>query len=56
MATDMSEAIHQLIHDKGISEELILRTVENTLVAAYKRRFGNADNAIVRWSDDNREV
>jgi N utilization substance protein A len=52
----MSEAIHQLIHDRGISEELILRTVENTLIAAYKRRFGNADNAIVRWSDDNREV
>jgi N utilization substance protein A len=52
----MSEAIHQLIQDRGISEELILRTVENTLVAAYKRRFGNADNAIVRWNDDNREV
>jgi N utilization substance protein A len=52
----MSEAIHQLIQDKGISEELILRTIENTLVAAYKRKFGNADNAIVRWSDDNREV
>ncbi|MDR1353742.1 MAG: transcription termination factor NusA [Treponema sp.] len=56
MGTDMSEAIHQLIHDRGISEELILRTIENTLVAAYKRRFGNADNAIVRWNDDNREV
>jgi N utilization substance protein A len=52
----MSEAIHQLIQDRGISEELILRTIENTLVAAYKRRFGNADNAIVRWNDDNREV
>jgi N utilization substance protein A len=52
----MSEAIHQLIHDRGISEELILRTIENTLIAAYKRRFGNADNAIVRWNDDNREV
>jgi N utilization substance protein A len=52
----MSEAIHQLIQDKGISEELILRTIENTLVAAYKRKFGNADNAIVRWTDDNREV
>jgi N utilization substance protein A len=52
----MSEAIHQLIQDRGISEELIIRTIENTLVAAYKRRFGNADNAIVRWSDDNREV
>jgi N utilization substance protein A len=39
-----------------MSEDLILRTIENTLLAAYKRRFGNADNAIVRFSDDNREV
>jgi N utilization substance protein A len=52
----MSEAINQFIQDRGISEELILKTIENTLVAAYKRRFGNAENAIVRWSDDNREV
>jgi len=52
----MSEAIHQLMQDRNMSEELILRTIENTLLAAYKRRFGNADNAIVRFSDDNREV
>jgi N utilization substance protein A len=38
-----------------MSEELILRTIENTLLAAYKRKFGNADNAVVRFSDD-REV
>jgi N utilization substance protein A len=56
VATNMTEAINQLIQDRGISEDLILRTIENTLVAAYKRRFGNADNAIVRFSDDNREV
>jgi N utilization substance protein A len=31
---------------------LILRTIENTLLAAYKRRYGNADNAIVRFNDD----
>jgi N utilization substance protein A len=52
----MSEAINQFIQDRGISEELILRTIENTLVAAYKRRFGNAENAIIRWSGDSREV
>ncbi|MDR2553265.1 MAG: transcription termination factor NusA, partial [Treponema sp.] len=56
MATDMSEAIRQLIQDRGISEELILKTIENTLLAAYKRRFGNADNAIVRFNEDNRVV
>jgi N utilization substance protein A len=56
MATDMSEAIHQLIQDRGMSEELVLKTIENTLLAAYKRRFGNADNAIVRFNDDNTVV
>jgi N utilization substance protein A len=56
VATDMSEAIRQIIQDRGISEELVLKTIENTLLAAYKRRFGNADNAVVRFSDDNREV
>jgi N utilization substance protein A len=48
----MSEAIRQLIQDRGISEELILKTIENTLLAAYKRRYGNADNAVVRFTDD----
>ena len=52
----MSEAIRQLMQDRNMSEELILRTIENTLLAAYKRRFGNAENAIVRFSDDNNEV
>jgi N utilization substance protein A len=51
----MSEVIRQLIQDRGMSEDLILRTIEDTLLAAYKRRFGNADNAVVRFSDD-REV
>jgi N utilization substance protein A len=56
MASDMSEAIRQLVQDRGISEELVLKTIENTLLAAYKRRFGNADNALIRFSDDNTEV
>jgi N utilization substance protein A len=56
MATDMSEAIRLLMQDRNMSEELILRTIENTLLAAYKRSFGNADNAIVRFNEDNNEV
>jgi N utilization substance protein A len=48
----MSDAIRQLSQDRGISEELIFRTIENTLLAAYKRKYGNADNAIVRFNDD----
>jgi len=56
MASDMSEAIRQLVQDRGISEELVLKTIENTLLAAYKRRFGTADNAVVRFNDDNTKV
>lgn len=55
MAIDLSEAIHQLMQDRGMSEELILRTIENTLLAAYKRRYGNVENAVVRFTD-NQEV
>jgi N utilization substance protein A len=56
VATDMSEAIRQLMQDRGISEELVLKIIENTLLAAYKRRFGNAENAIVRFNDENKIV
>ena len=43
------------MQDRGMSEELILRTIENTLLAAYKRRYGNVENAVVRFTD-NQEV
>ena len=56
MGTDISHAIRQINQDKGIPEELILKTIEDTLLAAYKHRFGNADNAIVQFDDDNLEV
>jgi len=52
----MSQAIRQLNQDKGIPEELILRTIEDTLIAAYKHRFGNADNAVVKFDEENLEV
>jgi len=56
LGTDMSQAIRQLNQDRGIPEELILRTIEDTLIAAYKHRFGNAENAVVQFDEDNLEV
>jgi len=56
LGTDMSQAIRQLNQDKGIPEELILRTIEDTLIAAYKHRYGNAENAVVQFDDENLEV
>ena len=36
MASEMADAIRQLIDEKGISEDLILKTLEDALMAAYK--------------------
>lgn len=52
MASDMAEAIRQLIFEKGISEDLVLKTIEDALLAAYKKRFGTAENAVVRFTGD----
>lgn len=51
MASDMAEAIRQLIYEKGISEDLVLKTIEDALLAAYKKRFGTSENAVVRFLD-----
>ncbi|MCL2208592.1 MAG: transcription termination factor NusA [Treponema sp.] len=56
MGTDISQAMRQLNQDKGIPEELILRTIEDTLIAAYRKRFGSADNAVVQFDEENLEV
>lgn len=45
MAGDLSEAVKQLVADKGISEELILKTIEMALLAAYKKKYGTTSNA-----------
>jgi N utilization substance protein A len=51
----MSEAIRQLMQERNMSEELIQKTIENTLLAAYKKTFGRDENAVVRFND-NQEV
>ncbi len=52
MASEMAEAIRQLINEKGISEDLIVKTVEDALMAAYKKKYGTNENAVVRFKDN----
>jgi N utilization substance protein A len=56
MSSQMSQAIKQLVQDKGISEELVLKTIEEALLAAYKRKYGTSDNAVVKFSEEGTEV
>lgn len=56
MAAGIGDAMRQLVQDRGISEDLVEKTVEELLLAAYKHRYGTSDNAVVRFSDDGDEV
>ena len=56
MASGLTEAIKLLVQERGISEELIQKTIEEVLVAAFKKKFGTAENAVVRFSDEDGEV
>lgn len=48
----MAEAIRQLINEKGISEELIVNTLQEALLAAYKKKYGTSDNAVIRFREN----
>lgn len=54
--SEMADAIRALSAEKGISEDSIRQTIENTIKAAYKRTFGTSDNCIVKFADDNSDV
>ena len=56
MASKMADAIKQLIQERGISEDLVRETIEESLLAAYKNKYGSMDNAIVRFSEEGDEV
>ncbi len=56
MQSELSQAIKQLVQERGIPEDLVMSTIENFLLAAYKKKYGVVDNAVVRFSDDSMEV
>ena len=52
MASGITDAIKSLITERGISEELVMQTIEEFLLAAYKKTYGTADNAVIKFDDD----
>lgn len=56
MSAEMAEAIRQLVQEKGIDEDLVLRMIEDTLKAAYKRKYGINDNAFVSFNETRTDV
>ena len=56
MASDLSEAIRIFEQEKGIPRDLVLKTIEEFLIAAYKKKYGTAENVIIRFNDEETEV
>lgn len=56
MNTDFVESISLLQSERGITEDLVLRTIEEFLYAAYKKTYGTSENAVVRFSEDGKSV
>ncbi len=56
MTSGLADAIRGLVQDKGIPEDLVRKTIEDFLIAAYKKKYGSVDNAVVRFSEDGSEV
>ncbi len=56
MSNELGDAIRTIVSDSGISEDLVRTTVEEFLLAAYKKKYGTEENAVVRFSDDGGDV
>ncbi len=46
------ENIRMIQQEKNIPEELVLKNLENSLKAAYKKHFGTDENAVVRFHEE----
>lgn len=56
MNIDFIEAIEQLEKEKGISKDILLEALEASLISAYKKNYGSAQNVSVSIDRDTGEV
>ena len=53
---ELIEALNQIEKEKGISKDILLEAMENSLVAACKNEYGKADNIRVNIDRETGEV
>ncbi len=56
MNADFADSIRLIQSERGITEDLVLATIEEFLMAAYKKTFGTSENAVVRFSESGGDV
>ncbi len=53
---NLNDVINDTVTSKGLTEELIKSALEDSLKAAYKKKYGDDTNAIVDFTSDNSEI
>lgn len=54
--TEIFDAVQGIVHEKGISSELVRQVIEECLKAAYKKHFGTDENAVVEFDDQTGQI
>lgn len=54
--SDLILALNQIEKEKGISKEIILEALENSLLVACKNHYGKSDNIVVNINRENGKV
>lgn len=52
MNHEFMEALDELVVDRGIDKEILIDTIEQALLTAYKKNFGSAQNVRVEFDRD----
>jgi transcription termination/antitermination protein NusA len=52
MVLDLSDQVRELHNEKGISEDLIIRTIETALTKAYEKYYGTIENLVIRKDEE----
>ncbi len=50
--SEFKEAIEAMINEKGLSKELVLDIVRQSLLASFKNKYKTDENAVVTFADD----
>ncbi len=53
---NITESIRQLVHNKGVNTDLVYDIVRDALMAAYKKKFGDNENAETHVDDESGEL
>lgn len=56
MNQEFLNALNEIVENKGIDKEVLIDTIEQALLTAYKKNFGQAQNVEVEFDRDNGDI